>query len=148
MSLFVIGVVLFFCLSYLPALYKKNRLDIVTDQVKSAIQIAKTQALITGDILVLSHLPGTKDWSDGMLLFVDNPQHKYTVNAKLLYEWHWQSTRVNVTWHGFQSDEFLLFASDIRRSTTNGYFVIKNATQQARLIINRLGRVRAIVEHV
>ena len=142
-SLSLLAILLFFSLPFAPSLYNKNQLQVVTDEVSSAIHFAKIQALLTGDVLVLSPLSGGRnDWSHGMLLFVDNPKHQYMSDDKLLHEWHWNSNVVRVFWHGFQSDEYVLFAADISHSTTNGYFIIKNDTKQLKLVVNRLGRVK------
>lgn len=142
LCLSLLGIIAFFSLPYTPSLYKQNQLQTVTAEIKSAIHTAKMQALVVGKTLALTPLPDADDWSEGMLLFVDNAKHQYTPHVKPLYEWHWKSAGTHVSWHGFQSKDYLLFATDLRSSTTNGYFVIKNAQQQAKLIINRVGRVR------
>ena len=142
-SMAVVAIVICYSFSFAPLLHKKNQLQVVTDEVKSAIQFAKTQALLTGDILALTRLPEASDWSEGMLLFVDNTKHQYAQDVKLLHEWHWNSSEIHVKWQGFQSKDYLLFAPDISSSTVNGYFIIKNSLQhQVRLIVNRLGRVK------
>lgn len=139
----VVAIVICYSFSFAPLLHKKNQLRIVTDEVKGAIQFAKTQALLTGDILALTHLPEASDWSEGMLLFVDNAKHQYTQDVTLLHEWHWKASEIHIMWQGFQSNDYLLFAPDIGNSTVNGCFIIKNNLQhQVRLIVNRLGRVK------
>jgi type IV fimbrial biogenesis protein FimT len=100
------------------------------------------QALAKGKTLTLTPLPNTNDWSKGMLLFVDNSKHQYTYNTEPLYEWHWKSADTDVSWHGFQSKDYLLFTTDLRSSINNGYFLIKNTQEQIKLIVNRVGRVR------
>lgn len=138
--LFLLALVLLFSVPLTATWYKRNQIQTLSSSVKNAIQMAKTQALITGNTLILSHLSEDKDWSKGMLLFVDNAQHKYTPTSKLLYEWHWQQPGIHIEWHGFQSSEYLLFASNLSHSAANGYFMISNGDQQVKLIVNRLGR--------
>lgn len=136
------GIITFFSLAYTPSLYKKNQLEAVTADIKSAIHTAKLQALVTGKTLALTHLPDAKDWSEGMLLFEDNPKHQYTPNINPLYEWRWKSKGMLISWHGFQSKDYLLFATDLNSSVTNGTFDIQGNGQQVTLVVNRVGRVR------
>ena len=141
-SLSVLAIVLCCSFSFAPALYKKNQLQKVTDELKGAIVFAKIQALLTGDVLALTRLPGSNDWSDGIVLFIDNPKHQYTPDAKLLHEWHWKYAGIHITWQGFQSKAYLLFSPDISNSTVNGSFLMTNENQQqSKLVVNRLGRV-------
>ena len=114
----------------------------IRDEVRGAIHFSKLQALIKGNDLVLTHLPGTDDWSSGMLLFVDNGQHVYTHDTRLVHQWYWHSAGIHLEWHGFQSKDYILFTPDIISSTLNGTFVITNTLQQVKLIMNRLGRIR------
>ena len=129
------SIVLFFALPFTPSLYKKNQLDIIEPDIINAIRFAKTQSLMTGDNLLLTPLSGANDWSRGMSLFVDNPQHHYSPGVKQLREWHWQARGVQIAWRGFQSTNYLRFATDISHSAINGYFIIENnANQHVKLI--------------
>lgn len=139
----LVAIVFFFALPFGASLHHKNQLETLIDSVSNGITIAKTQALARGETLVLSPLNDSTDWSQGMWLFVDNQQHTYRPGAKLLYEWHWQAEGVSMIWHGFQSDNYLLFTPDIARNTVNGYFLIKHGHQPPiKLVVNRLGRVK------
>ncbi len=142
LCLLLLSIVIFFSLSYTPLLYKKNQSQTISADIKNAVHTAKMQALLQGQALALTSLSRTSNWSDGMRLVVDNPTHHYEEDSETLYEWHWTSTGTQVEWHGFQSNEYVLFATDLRSSRTNGYFLIKNVDQQIKLILNRLGRVR------
>ena len=144
-TLSLLSILFFFSTLLTHSFYKKNQFQIISDEIKMAIYTAKMQALMTRDTLVLTPLSGEGDWSHGMLLFVDNGTHHFIPNDPLLHQWHWASPDIQISWHGFQSKNYLLFAADIRRSTTNGYFMIKNNLhQQVKLIINRVARVRQI----
>ena len=136
-------VILSLCVSFAPSLYKKNKLRVFTDEVKGAIQYAKIQALITGEPLILTRLPGVSDWSDGAILFVDNARHQYASETNLLHEWQWTSSGVHLSWRGFQSDDYLLFTPDMSSSAVNGTFIITAPLhQKTTLVVNRLGRVK------
>jgi len=142
LCLCLISIIGFFSLTYLPPLYKKNHVEAISADIKTAIHAAKLQALVMGKTLVLTRLPDTKDWSRGMLLFEDNANHQFTPDIKPLYQWHWKSTGTHVSWHGFRSSEYLLFATDLNSCVTNGFFTIQNNGQLVKLIVNRVGRVR------
>lgn len=142
-SLSLLSIILCICLPSVPALSKKNQLQVASNDIKSAIHFSKFQALATGNNLLLIPLPGENDWAKGMLLMVDNAQHAYNSEAKKIHEWHWNHLGTQVTWRGFQSMNYLLFKSDISTSAVNGYFIIQNVSQKKiKLVVNRLGRVR------
>jgi len=140
--LFIIGIVVFFVFPGITSLYKKNQLQTVTAEITNAVHTGKLQALVTGETLVLTPLPSSNDWSDGMVLFVDNREHKYREDSRLLYAWKWTFPGVKISWQGMMSNNYLLFAIDMKSSMTNGYFMISNAKQQVKLSVNRLARVR------
>lgn len=142
LCLAMLAIITFFSSAYTPSLYKKNQLEAVAADIRSAIHTAKLQALVMGKTLALTHLPDTKEWSEGMLLFEDNAKHQYTPNINPLYEWHWKFKDLHISWHGFQSKDFLLFATDLNSSLTNGSFDIQSRGQQVKLAVNRVGRVR------
>ncbi len=145
-GLSILTIILCFSVSFAPLLYKKNQLQTMVHTVKTAINFARTEALSTGDVLVLTHLPGAIDWSEGMLLFVDNGNHhRYTPNSKLVHEWRWNPAGIRMQWRGFQSTEYLLFSPDITSSAVNGYFLISNTKGEVKLVINRLGRLKETI---
>ena len=142
-SLLLLGVIFFLSFGLAPSLHHKNQLQIMVDELKGAINTAKLQSLITGDALALTHLPDSDNWADGLLLFIDNNKHQYTSGEVLFHEWHWKSLGFHIEWHGFQSKEYLIFSSDIWKSTINGYFeIVTPMNQKVVLVVNRLGRVR------
>lgn len=148
-SLSLFAIFSLFSLAYLPSLYKKNQLQSRRDELKQALSVAKTEALMRGETLILTPLSNTKDWSTGMLLFVDNSAHAYTPTTALIHKWQWPLAGVTMAWHGFQSNHYVLFAKEMTERSSNGYFSLSNALQQqVTLVINRLGRVREGDNHV
>lgn len=141
-TLALLAVALCFCLPISSAFHKKNQTQVIIDEIKQAIELAKTEALLTGDRLILTSLT-ENDWSSGMVLFKDTaPQDKRTPK-ELLHKWQWQTKGIRLTWYGFQSKHYLLFTPEIGSNTVNGYFLLKNALQQQyKLVVNRLGRVK------
>jgi Tfp pilus assembly protein FimT len=123
--------------------YKKNQQRIIAEEIKAAIHFAQLQAVSTGQSLVLTPLDARNDWSNGMLLFMDNPKHHYDSESKLIHKWQWFAKPVHVTWQGFQSKRYLLFTPTINNNTVNGYFMIHAALcNDIKLTINRIGRIK------
>ncbi len=147
LGLALMAIVLFFCNPFAESVFKKNQLELLVDEIKSAIHYAKTEVLLHGESLLLAPLAGSDDWSTGMMLFVDNKAHQYHEGSKLIHEWHWRPSDFIISWQGFQSNQYLLFATDISRSAVNGHFLIKNNSLQHQLIVNRLGRVKCSAEY-
>ena len=108
MSLSILVMVLFFSIPFVSSLYQKNQLQVRQDDIKASIQFAKIQAQVRHQNLLLTPIAGNNDWSAGMRLFVDNAQHRYTPKEKVLHEWHWKASDISISWHGFQSDHYLL----------------------------------------
>lgn len=124
-------------------MHQKNQVQVVQDNIKSALRYAKMHALTTGHRVILTPLQHSNDWSDGMLLFLDNAKHRYTPDDTLIHEWHWQSPGIEVTWKGFQSNHYLLFSADVSQNAVNGTFFIKSDSNSiAKIVINKLGRIR------
>ena len=142
LALAIISIVLFFCMPFTGSFYKKNQLQLLSDEIQNAILYAKTEVLLHGTPLVLAPLPGSADWSKGLVLFVDTKNHQYAEGVAIMHEWHWRDSDIKIEWHGFQSKHYLLFARDISHSAINGHFLIRDNSKQHKLIINRLGRVR------
>jgi len=144
LSLFLVATILFFTIPFESSLHQKNQVQVIQDDIKGAVRYAKTQALTSGNNLIITPLPYTNDWSNGMLLFIDNATHQYTVDDKLIYEWHWLSPGIDVGWRGFQSSHYLLFSADASQNAVNGSFSIKSNSKSAvKLVINKLGRIRS-----
>ena len=135
------------CLSITFAgyIYQKNRLEVTTDELKHIIHYAKIQAQARQTSLVLAPL-AKPDWSKGAILFVDNSKHALNSSSELLHQWHWNSPAIKINWNGFQSKQYLIFSPDLRYSAINGFFQLKANSQQQKLIVNRVGRVRRVVE--
>lgn len=142
LSVTLAATLLMFSLLGLDSLHKKNQLQLMVNAVKDAINTAKLEALLLNKPLILAPLQDFNDWSHGWVLFVDNKTHHLKPGEKKLHEWRWEPNNIRMIWHGFQSTHYLLFKPDVGHNASNGYFIIMNATQQARLIVNRLGRVK------
>ncbi|WP_133127439.1 GspH/FimT family pseudopilin [Legionella nagasakiensis] len=142
-TLALMAFVLLCCIPSMDKSHKKNQLVFMVDQLKNNLQFARTQALIRGETLALTPLPGANNWRQGMMLFVDNPEHVYSPGSKIIHEWHWNyPSEWEILWQGFQSSHYLLFSANIRQSAANGHFIVKDRKTQYQLIVNRFGKVR------
>lgn len=139
---------LMFSTSITSKLYQKNQIQVIQDNIQGAIRFAKTHALTTGKNMLLTPLMNSNDWSKGMLLFVDNDKHHYTPTTQIIHEWHWQYPAIQVSWTGFQSNQYLLFSADANQNAANGHFLIKNKTHKMiKIVINRMARTKVSQLH-
>ena len=142
-SLFLLALIGYFSFASMAVLYKKNQWQILVGEVKAAISFAKTQSLMGNRSLVISRLPGSTEWAEGIILFVDNNEHQYRADTEIIHEWHWHKHDVHLEWHGFQSNTTIIFSSDLRKSTCNGRFLFTSPSHSTAVIsVNRLGRVK------
>lgn len=143
LGLSLLGILLFFTLPFESSLHQKNQVQVIQDDIIAAVRYAKTNALTRGKNVILTPLVNSHDWSDGMMLFIDNATHRYTPDDKLLHEWHWPSTEIHVSWKGFQSSHYLLFSADATQNSVNGSFLINgNSKHAVKIVINKLGRIK------
>ncbi len=126
-----------FSIPLISSLYQNNQIQVLQDDIKSAVHYAKSMAMVSGKNAILKPLGNLHDWSQGMVLLVDNQP---------VHTWQWSLGDNKILWRGFQSTDFLLFSADAGRNSANGYFlVMKNKQPVIKLMINRLGRVRVDV---
>ncbi|MGC1182206.1 GspH/FimT family protein [Legionella sp.] len=134
------------CLSVLGTasysyLLRKNEQQVLVDELRTAVQYAKLQALILGKTVSLTPLDASLNWVHGMKLSTWN---KKTNNSELLYQWQWHHPGWELTWSGARSSNRVIFSNNPTRAISNGHFTLLNAdTRQNRVIIlNRLGRIK------
>lgn len=142
MSMAVLVCLLLFSTQFSESFYKKNQLEWLANEIKTAVYFSKMQSYSRNQTLSLMPLANTLNWSEGMKLVVDNPSHTYMSDSKIVYEWRWNVPNTTITWQGFQGKKFLLFSPDIKTSDLNGFFIISNKANQRKVILNRLGRAR------
>lgn len=123
------------------AAYHRHQAKLVSSQIKTAIYYAKLQAATISKSLILCSIG--HDWSKGMQLCVDNQLHQCEPKSSgLIRQWTWNYPAIKVFWHGFFSDNYLVFSSIPLAEAMNGVFRIETYHQEPiQLVINRLGRV-------
>ncbi len=139
LTIAILGLILWFSLPLSSSFYQKIQLQVIENEIKSAIRFAKTQALISGYPILLRTIDGSK----GLTVCVDNMKHQCAPDDSTLQEWHWSYDGIDVDWSGFQSKQYLIFSADESKNAVNGYFSIKyKGRLVTKITLNRLGRVR------
>lgn len=145
--LLLVSILFFLSLPSSTELANQNKLTVIEKEIVAAIRYARNIALLNHTRLALTPLNDSDDWSKGMLLFVDNKNHHYQPGDKILHRWQWHMQGVQISWSGFQSNEYLLFASDLKHAATSGHFtLLTQHTEPIKLVVNRLGRVNKVSE--
>ncbi|GGI77814.1 pilus assembly FimT family protein [Legionella impletisoli] len=138
-ALGVFAAILFAAIPSFEGTFKKNNLQIRIDDVKRIIHYARFKALTEGKALRLVPV-NHQNWSEGVKL-IESGRIDET-KAASLHEWRWNSPRITVNWHGFQSNEYLTFSPTVNDQVANGYFEVSNGTQTYKLILNRIARIK------
>lgn len=120
---------------------KKNEQQIIIDELRTAIQYAKIQAMIRNTSVFLAPLNASLNWSNGMAL---SSMNKKTNQIELIYQWQWSHPRWSLNWIGVSSNNKIVFYNNLTQAISNGRFnlINNNTHEQVTLILNRLGRVR------
>ena len=127
---------LFHCMQ---AQHDRNR---IINEITNVLHFARIQAFLRGETLVLAPLDSLKDWSYGMQLFVREGNAWPPQNKEKLHEWGWQPGVTHLSWHGFQSKDYLVIDSDLSRLALNGYFLMQErGSLPEKYTVNRFGRV-------
>jgi prepilin-type N-terminal cleavage/methylation domain-containing protein len=142
-ALVILGILCACTLSFLPLLLKKNQMTVIVDDIKHAVQYAKLDALSNLRTVILTPLDEEKNWSTGMILCEDNPNHHCGPEAIRIRQWQWHSPSVRVTWRGMESTNYLRITPTLVNRIASGHFIVKeNHGSEMCLVVNRLARVR------
>ena len=133
------------CLSFASLTYviTKNDQESLLGEMRALIKYAKIQALASGESLYLAPKDPNLDWSKGIQLV---QAEKKTGDAKILYQWQWQSPHWQITWKGVSSQDKIRLPNSLSHAISNGHFLLKNIQShiQIKLFLNRIGRLRMI----
>jgi prepilin-type N-terminal cleavage/methylation domain-containing protein len=122
-------------------LVHKNEQQVIIDELKTAVQYAKMQALILGKSVSLEPIDQSFNWAHGLLLSTwNNKIHQ----SETLYQWQWHHPHWQLTWKGVYSKDKILFSDNPGGAISNGHFILINIStaQNKMIILNRLGRIR------
>ncbi len=120
---------------------RKNEQQMILDELRTAVQFARIQAVNLESTLSLSPLDTSQDWAKGVVLRQLN--HKTKI-PELLYKWQWSHPHWVIEWSGIGSSHNIILANNPGNSISNGHFTLTNnqTKKQVILVLNRLGRVR------
>lgn len=142
LSLILFTLLLIHCFPVNLINYQKNQLQLRENEISSAIHYARNKALSSQQVLALTPLPDSQNWSEGMILFIDNETHQYTKDDEIIYQWTWKNNDIHISWQGFLSNNYLLFAKDLKRAASSGNFKLSNEKGDTlKLVVNRMGHI-------
>ncbi|KTD41179.1 GspH/FimT family pseudopilin [Legionella parisiensis] len=120
---------------------RKNEQKALIDELRTAIQYAKMQAIILGNSVYLAPIDATCSWSKGMILSFLN---KETNTIEPIYQWQWSHPRWELNWEGVSATNKIVFSTYPGQAISYGRFILinKNTHEQFIIILNRLGRIR------
>ena len=123
-------------------IWNNNKAENLERQIVNILQYSRNLALTTGKTVALN--PIASDWSQGVILFVDNKSHRYQEGDELLRMWQWKIYPLMLKWEGFLSADFLIFSPQLMRATSNGHFTIyQKNIGLGHVVVNRLGRIKS-----
>ncbi|MCL9684251.1 GspH/FimT family pseudopilin [Legionella maioricensis] len=119
----------------------KNERQTLIDEIRTAIQYAKIQAITLGHPVYLAPVDTSLNWSKGMILAQYN--NKKNTSAPL-YQWRWHHPRWNITWTGAGALNKIMLSNNPVSAISNGQFVLFNSYTKERVVIvlNKLGRIK------
>jgi prepilin-type N-terminal cleavage/methylation domain-containing protein len=122
-------------------LLRKNEQQTIVDELRTAVQYAKIQALILGHPVTLAPLDASLNWSNGLVL---SSWNKKTNKMEVLYQWQWHHPCWSLTWIGARSTDKVIFSNNPASAISNGRFTLMNPETHKTVVIilNRLGRIR------
>lgn len=132
----IIGSLALFSGFAVSTLQEKNEGQIIINELKTAIQFSKMQAVRMGQPVVLVPFDGHLNWALGMrLLNYDKTQ--------TLYEWQWHYPHWQITWSGVHSTNKITLSNNPISAISNGTFTLVNSISQERkdVVLNRMGRI-------
>ena len=125
--------VFFFIPVFIQPILHHNQLQTGVGALKQMVTYARNQALIQDMpvVLVLN--------DNGVTLFRDNGSHQLQNTSQVIYTWANIGHGCHCSWHGLQSNHYLLFSPSIRQNVLNGHFIVQNKSGCYQLVVNRLG---------
>lgn len=138
-TMLILSILVVLAISSSSNLLQKNDKQTLIDQISTAVQYARIQALNSSKPVYLTPLDSSLNWSQGMAL-MQNPK-----NPDLLYQWQWHHPQWLVSWSGIHSDKIVLSNNPLT-AMSNGRFDLYNywTKEHVYLVINRLGRLKIV----
>jgi prepilin-type N-terminal cleavage/methylation domain-containing protein len=121
----------------------KNERQTLVEEIRTAIQYARMQAISLGHPVSLIPLDTELNWSKGMMLTQNNSK---TNKTDTLYQWQWHHPHWSITWSGVNSPNKITLSNNPINAISNGTFVLFDTYTKERvaIILNRLGRIKVV----
>lgn len=131
-----------------PLLRARHIKHVMLHDMTRAFAFARTEAFLGAKTLVFLPKRASGDWSSGMVLQPEEPEHRVMLNVAR-HVWHWHDAGVHLTWHGFQGTHDLVVSHVPHRLAMNGYFLVDvQGLPLEQWVVNRFGRIRVLRKHV
>lgn len=126
-------------------IFHKNEHQVLIDDIKTAIQYAKTQAVILNHPVVLAPIEKAQGWSLGMVL-----SHHHKEQEEILYQWSWHHPNWSIQWVGAGHEDLITLSNNPYAAMSNGRFTLTNqkTRESVVIILNKLGRMRVKYEEI
>ncbi len=118
-----------------------NEEQIIIDEIRTAVQFARSEAYNIGFPVLLSTFNDEADWSNGISISRFN---KKLGQFQPVYQHRWHHTHWLIQWSGIKLGNQIHFSNNPMDALSNGHFSIHNpySKKTTILILNRLGRLR------
>lgn len=136
LAILILGVLFSFAVPSIKAIYQKNQLEQMENDIITSVHYARNQAILQQRPLILAPFPENGDWSQGMILT--------TKDNRIIHQWRWNNHALQIRWCGFLAKDHLLFAAELKQAACNGHFLIEShdGSRLSKLVINRFGRIK------
>lgn len=131
----LIGILCCFSLPISHYFFSAKKIEIIGTEIRGMVRFARTYALVNNETYILKPISMDFNWSKGVELIEASTK-------KLIYQWHWATTKINIKWSGFHSNDYLSFAPDLRHAVVNGHFTLSDDSNNSMVLtINRIGHI-------
>lgn len=140
-ALVMVGILYAFGVFGVSRFYKTTKLSVAAHEIQQAIHLARLEASLHAETIVLKPLGENGQWIKGITLEIEGQEKpNHTLHQWL---WHFPPTS-EITWHGFESNQSIRFTHALTNRGANGYFLLSDSEESMRIkiTINRLGMAR------
>lgn len=131
------SIALFFAMPFGFDFFYKNQEKILIKSLKEAVLEANMNAILEGVPFVLAGI--NEDWSAGLIMYRDTYHHRLNREEDILFTWKFRRG-THLEWHGFQSNERIIFSKEPSEARSNGTWTYSIADKIKGVIhLNRHG---------
>lgn len=140
-TLTLIACLLFVSVTAYTYLSGKNEQQVLIDEITTAVQFARIQALIQKNSVSLAPLDVSLNWSKGMVVNVWSTK---TNKFEKINQWQWNHPHWHLAWTGARFSDKVIFSNNPVSAMSNGHFTLTNVQTRQKIVLtlNRLGRIK------